>query len=737
MPVDPPAWPFSLDPFQKLGITAIDRGHSVLVAAPTGSGKTLVAEHAVDRALALGRRAFYTTPLKALSNQKLHDFRRRLGLTSVGLLTGDVAVLADAPVVVMTTEVLRNMLYASSNALDDLGCVILDEVHYLQDPYRGPVWEEVLIHTPPDVQFVCLSATVSNADELAGWMTSVRGTTEVVVRTERPVELINHYLIAERGRSGPVEFPTLIGGAPNPAGIEMDAARHRGPRRQGVPRSKWSTPSRAEVVQFLAENERLPAIFFVFSRAGCDEAALGLRNTGVQLTTGSEKVRIREVVERHTARLEVRDLAALDYERFVGILMAGVGAHHAGLVPPFKAAVEECFIAGLVKVVFATETLALGVNMPARAVVLDSLSRFKGHGHEPLTPGDYTQLTGRAGRRGLDPVGHAIVLWSPFDSFSQVAALAASRDFRLTSAFRPTYNMVVNLVGSHEPDEARRLLEQSFAQFQRAGRIAELRRARSGVRRSLRQVRSARASRRDPSRIARLEEELADMDAAIIDEADTLADRFGRMLGLLESWGMIDGWALTPEGQRLRRIYHESDLLIGIALGDGVLDGLDPAEFAGVVSMFVYEHRSREPAPPPWFPNANVDERAMRLTALHERLRLDEHAAHLDATRGVDATFLAPAHGWASGVGLDVMLDESNLSAGDFVRNIRQIIDLCGQLAQAASRPATRAAATRAVEALSHGIVAITQDETAVQGAMPMNDESTTATGSPIEADSP
>ena len=710
MSVDPPAWPFELDPFQKRGTAAIDRGHSVLVAAPTGSGKTLIAEHAVDRALSLGRRAFYTTPLKALSNQKLQDFRRRLGVDSVGLLTGDVAVHADAPVVVMTTEVLRNMLYAKSSALVDLGCVILDEVHYLQDAYRGPVWEEVIIHTPPDVQFVCLSATVSNASELAGWMTSVRGTTEVVVHTERPVELVNHYLIGERGRSDLVELPTLIGKAPNPVGIEMDDARHRGTRRRGMPRPKWFTPPRSEVVHFLAENNRLPAIFFVFSRAGCDEAALGLKNTGVQLTTAPEKVRIREVVERHTARLDARDLATLGYEQFIGTLVAGVGAHHAGLVPPFKVAVEECFIAGLVKVVFATETLALGVNMPAKAVVLDSLSRFKGHGHELLTPGDYAQLTGRAGRRGLDPVGHAVVLWSPFDSFAQVAALAASQDFRLTSAFRPTYNMVVNLVASHEPDEARRLLEQSFGQYQRAGRIEELRQTRNGLRRGLRQLRSARPSRRDPRRIDRLESDIRAADDAITGEADTLADRFGRMLGLLEAWQMIDGWSLTSCGKQLRRTYHESDLLIAIALGDGLFDGLTPAEFAGVVSMFVYEHRSREPAPPPWYPNSDVRDRAQRLTMLHGRLSSGETEARLSVTRGVDPAFLALAHGWASGVALDTVIENADLSAGDFVRNIRQVIDLCGQLAQSATRTATRVTASRAVTALSRGIVAMALD---------------------------
>ncbi|QXC61941.1 DEAD/DEAH box helicase [Aquihabitans sp. G128] len=478
---------FTLDRFQLEAIAAIDAGHNVLVAAPTGSGKTVVAEHAVARALAEGRRAFYTTPIKALSNQKYADLVRRHGADRVGLLTGDNAVNPDAGVVVMTTEVLRNMIYAGSAALDDLAWVVLDEVHYLQDTYRGPVWEEVIVHAPTEVRFVCLSATVSNADELAGWIAAARGHTETVVEHERPVELVNHYLVYEKASGDLVQLPTLVGGRPNPEGDRFDAPAMDGPkhlRYKQRGRSLWGSPRRGEVIEHLAGSDLLPAIYFIFSRAACDDAARSVLELGLRLTTHTERLRIRAIAEHHVAHLGAEDLAVLGYDRWLAGLEAGVAAHHAGMVPPFKEAVEACFVEGLVKAVFATETLALGINMPARSVVVETLSKFTGETHEDLTPSQYTQLTGRAGRRGLDPVGHALVLWSPWYGFDKVAALAASREFVLRSAFRPTYNMVVNLVRRYDRDQAHELLGRSFAQFQAdrsLGKLAHRRASRQAL----------------------------------------------------------------------------------------------------------------------------------------------------------------------------------------------------------------------------------------------------------------
>jgi ATP-dependent RNA helicase HelY len=466
-PAAPPAREFELDRFQLEAIAALDAGQSVLVSAPTGSGKTVVAEHAVERALAEGGKVFYTTPIKALSNQKFADLRRRHGADRVGLLTGDNAINGDAPVVVMTTEVLRNMIYARSRALDGLRFVVLDEVHYLQDAYRGPVWEEVIIHTPIDVKLVCLSATVSNAPELADWLSTVRGPTATVLEDRRPIELVNLFAVDDRTSERFHLIPTLVDGKPNPRGELFDQTAPRGATSsRDRTRRRYATPRRLDVIDELDQRDLLPAIYFIFSRAACDDAVQACAKAGLRLTTAEDRHQIRAIAERRVRGLSDQDLLVLGYDRWLAALESGVAAHHAGMVPPFKEAVEECFAAGLVKAVFATETLALGINMPARTVVIEKLTKWTGERHEFLTPGQYTQLTGRAGRRGIDEIGHAVVLWSPFVPFGDVASLAASRSFVLTSSFRPTFNMAANLVRRYSADEAHHLLNLSFAQYQ-------------------------------------------------------------------------------------------------------------------------------------------------------------------------------------------------------------------------------------------------------------------------------
>ena len=460
---------FPLDGFQTQALDALDDGRSVLVAAPTGSGKTLVAEYAVERALADRSKAFYTTPLKALSNQKFEDLGRMHGVGRVGLLTGDNSVNGDAPVVVMTTEVLRNMIYAASPALDGLRYVVLDEVHYLQDRYRGPVWEEVIVHLPPEVILVCLSATVSNAEEVAAWIETVRGSTAAVIEERRPVRLEHRYLVGERGNDTLHLLPTFMTDGdelrPNPEAARLDtrSAGRGGPH--GRSRSRLRTPSRPEIVELLGAEGMLPAIDFVFSRAGCDQAVQQCLAAGLRLTDSHERAQLRAIADARTGILDAADLEVLRYGEWRAGLEAGFAAHHAGMVPPMKEAVEEAFTLGLAKVVFATETLALGINMPARSVVIEKLSKFTGERHEFLTPGEYTQLTGRAGRRGIDDRGYAVVCWSPFVPFDQVASLAARRTDALRSSFRPTYNMAANLVHRYGAGEARHLLNLSFAQF--------------------------------------------------------------------------------------------------------------------------------------------------------------------------------------------------------------------------------------------------------------------------------
>jgi ATP-dependent RNA helicase HelY len=856
---------FPLDPFQERALDALDDGQSVLVAAPTGSGKTLVAEYAVAQALDRGKRAFYTTPIKALSNQKFHDLGRIHGSERVGLLTGDNSVNPDAPAVVMTTEVLRNMIYGRANALSGLDVVVLDEVHYLQDTYRGPVWEEVIIHLPASVRLVCLSATVSNAVELTDWIATVRGPTTAVIEERRPVRLQNLYMIGDRTSERLHLLPTLVDGRPNPEASRLDdeAVRGwRGNQRQRA-RRKLYTPRRVEVTERLEAESMVPAIYFIFSRNACDEAAQSCLDAGVVLTTGPERDRIREIVHARLGAMDDRDLAVLGYGKFLAGLEAGVAAHHAGMVPPFKEAVEACFVEGLVKVVFATETLALGINMPARSVVIEKLSKFTGEHHQFLTPGEYTQLTGRAGRRGIDTEGDAIVLWSPFVPFDQVAALATSRSFVLTSAFRPTYNMAANLVRSYPAEQAHHLLNLSFAQYQadrevvrletrlerRQAQLAELRemstspfgdiaeyrrlqrertaptssgalmevalaRLRPGdvvmierggfagraavlsigqrkggitrvraitpkrqlvtlsagefdrpprplaklelpvpfspnrqsfqreVARELERARLHPAAPERPEPLApdplathpvaddpdlrerlraatqadRAEREVDDLQTRVRGRSESLARRFDRVLRILDQWEYLDGWELTEAGQSLARLFHECDLLVTEALRQGLLDDLDAPAFAALLSVFTYEHRSPEAPPAPWFPSPTARKRWLAIEKLARQLNEVEEEAGLPVTRAPDPTFAAVAFAWAAGETFADVVEEEELSGGDFVRNMKQLIDLLRQLALLAPKPATRAVAAEAADRLFRGVVAAS---TAIDGDDP------------------
>jgi len=849
---------FPLDDFQLRAVDALDRGDSVLVAAPTGSGKTVVAEYAVARALTKGRRAFYTAPIKALSNQKYHDLAHVHGGDKVGLLTGDNAINGDAPIVVMTTEVLRNMIYGGSPGLRHLGVVVLDEVHFLQDTYRGPVWEEVIIHLPQKVRLVCLSATVSNAEELAAWMTTVRGPTAAIIEERRPVRLENLYMVGDKTSERLHLLPTLVDGRPNAEAARLDGeaahgwqggARHRARRR-------LFTPRRVEVVERLEQERMLPAIYFIFSRNACDDAAKACLDAGLRLTTGPERDRIREIVDGRLDGLDDHDLAVLGYGRFLAGLEVGIAAHHAGMVPPFKEVVEACFVEGLVKVVFATETLAVGINMPARTVVIEKLSKFTGEHHTFLTPGEYTQLTGRAGRRGIDNIGHAVVLWSPFVPFDQVAALASSRSFVLHSAFRPTYNMAANLVRSYTAERAHHLLNLSFAQYQadrdvvrletrldrrsallaelqaqatspygdideyrrlapreerrsgagekeidtalaglrpgdvimldkgkHAGRVAVLtvaQRKGSGTKvrvitpgrvqlplsaadfvtvpRAVGKValptpfapnkqsfqrevahrlekaklaprdRSPERHRRDAeaaqqahpvatdphladrlkaaAQAERVGREVDDLRQRVKSRSESLARKFDRVLRILETWGYLDGWSLTDSGERLARLFHECDLLVVECLRQGLLDDLDPASLAGLASVFTYEHRTSEPPPAPWFPSAKVRRLWTDIESVARELNAMEDEAGLPESRPPDPTFVAVAFAWAAGEGFAEVVEAEELSGGDFVRNVKQLIDLLRQIAEVAPNDATRRTAADASERLFRGVIA-------------------------------
>jgi len=858
---------FELDRFQLEALDALDAGRSVVVSAPTGSGKTVVADYAIARALAEGRKAFYTTPLKALSNQKYGELVARHGPDQVGLLTGDNAINGDAGVVVMTTEVLRNMIYAGSATLDGLRYVVLDEVHYLQNAYRGPVWEEVIIHAPAEVDLVCLSATVSNAEELADWIATVRADTATVIEDRRPVELRDLYLVGDRAAADPVLLPTLVDGRPNPEALGLDARRERS-GRPGPRRGRLYTPYRRDIVEVLGEADMLPAIFFIFSRKACDDAVAQCIRDGPPLSSAEDRRVVRELVEAHLDPLSDEDLRLLGYADWIAGLEAGFAAHHAGLVPPFKEAVEACFAAGALKVVFATETLSLGINMPARSVVIEKLTKFSGERHELLTAGEYAQLTGRAGRRGIDEVGYAVVPWSPWIGFEQVASMAGTRTYPLTSSFRPTYNMAVNLVSRYSAAQAHHLLNSSFAQYRAdadvvrlEARIERTRAAlveaetaavcergdvasyqalvrtrdagpgagsRSEVLGSLEALRPGdvvalpgrrRASRvavlstsrkkggevrvravtperhvlvlgagdfpspprsigrvalpapyepRNPSfqrrvassllsariddspegravrhglgdtrrgqrneagrllaehpvagcpdlgvhlraleRAGRLRREADRLERQVRGRSESLARQFDRVLGVLDAWGYLDGWELTSAGARLARLYHESDLLVAETVERGLLDGLGPEELAGVVSVLTFESRGRGAGgQTAHLPTGAIRQRWAAIEALAAELNAIEDASGLPLTRPPDPGFADTARRWARGGDLAPILESEEITGGDFVRNVKQLIDLLRQLGSLAPDPATAATARRCADAMLRGVVA-------------------------------
>ncbi len=848
---------FALDKFQLDAIASINEGRNVLVAAPTGSGKTVVAEYAVARAHRAGLRSFYTAPIKALSNQKFVELSTFYGASQVGLLTGDNSINPNAPIVVMTTEVLRNMIYARSQALDSLGVVVLDEVHFLQDAYRGPVWEEVIIHLESTVQLVCLSATVSNATELCDWLTLVRGPTTPIVETKRPIELTNHYLIGDKSSKAVRIFDTLIDGRANPEVLRFEqnkvtskfpqSARQtsRQSSRQFGSSNSLFAPSRSDIVKELAAKDLLPAIFFIFSRNQCDEAAQSCLKMGISLTTALEKREIVAIAHERLVDFSDDDLVALQFMQFIKQLEAGIGSHHAGIVPTFKEIVETCFARGLVKVVFATETLAVGINMPARAVVIDKITKFNGENHQMLKPSDYAQLTGRAGRRGLDDIGHALVVWSPFVTFDQVATLVASRSFVLNSAFRPTYNMAANLIRSTSQVQARHLLNLSFAQFQSGKDVVEIqariqRRSKerdrltlqaespfgdieeyrslqsktvppSEIDESLSQLRpgdvieagnlshvermvvltvaqrgdgtkisalsrsrlvqtfSARdfaqqvvplgyiklpstfapsnskflkeassrlatakikqASRlkqnRRPQRndhpvaddpdlklrlialesAARIDRELGQLEKRVSNSTQSVSNKFDELTELLGEYGFVDDWSLTRRGQMLSHIFHESDLLIAICVSDGVFDGLSAANMAALASIFVFQTRGGEESAS-HFPNNEMKVRWKSASKISQRLATSETNHGLVVHRGPEAGFMGAALDWVNGTSLVDVLEEDELTAGDFVRTIKQLIDLLRQLSMVLYEESDRAAASTASELCFRGVVA-------------------------------
>ncbi len=942
---------FELDDFQREACLSLQAGRGVLVAAPTGAGKTIVGEFAIYLALQRGLKAFYTTPIKALSNQKYAELAAKYGAAQVGLLTGDTSINGDAPVVVMTTEVLRNMLYADSDTLVDLGFVVMDEVHYLADRFRGAVWEEVIIHLPSEVQVASLSATVSNAEEFGAWLDTVRGQTDVIVSEHRPVPLWQHVMVgrkivdlfagdtsfdeiapsveataddaagrtaaggvaAGKGIAADASTPAVTAALPgrngfevNPELLSMARAESqmnfrgrfghggRNQRRQqrsqrdepqGAQRSPVRKASRPQVIASLDRQDLLPAITFIFSRAGCDAAVAQCVSAGLWLTNEREQLIIAQRVDEAAQDIPSDDLDVLGFWSWRDGLLRGLAAHHAGMLPTFKEVVEKLFVDGLVKAVFATETLALGVNMPARCVVLEKLDKFNGEAHVNITAGEYTQLTGRAGRRGIDVEGHAVVLWQPGTDPAAVAGLASRRTYPLNSSFRPTYNMSINLLAQFGRARAREILESSFAQFQADRSVvglarqvrsreeslagfskamtchlgdfteyARLRRAladaektasksssratksltedslsrllpgdvvdvpggkspglavvlssdhesreprpavmtldnqlrriglhdvegplapitriripksfnakvpksrrdlASSVRNAIREHRPPAPPRRDDDfgrsaaapnqekRIAELRRELRahpchgcseredharwserwwklrqETDGLIRQiqgRTNTIAKTFDRVCGVLTGYGYLETsdtgvLTISADGQRLRRIYGEKDLLISQSLRMGAFNDLDAAEIAALASALVYQAKREDRGLRPKMPSVSLESAVD--TVVHEWSALEdvEEANKLPLTGEPELGLVWPIFKWAKGRHLQDVLSGTDLAAGDFVRWVKQVIDLLDQLADIPNLdPRVARLCAEAIKLVKRGVVA-------------------------------
>jgi len=724
------SFPFPLDDFQIAGCQALESGKGVLVAAPTGAGKTIVGEFAVDLAILSGTKCFYTTPIKALSNQKFSELVTRYGESKVGLLTGDTSINSEAQIVVMTTEILRNMIYANSSTIDKLKYVVMDEVHYLADKFRGAVWEEILIHLPESVQVVSLSATVSNAEEFGEWLQTVRGDTEIIVSEIRPVPLYQHVLFGNRLID---LFDEEMKLNPELTKLERDTYRQVRGNWRDKPKGP-KTLSRPDVIEKLDREGLLPAITFIFSRKACDAAVKQCLQSGIKLTNENDRARIRTIVSKNIGNLAQEDLVVLGYYEWLEGLEKGIAAHHAGLLPAFKTTVEELFQEGLVKSIFATETLALGINMPARTVVLEKLSKWNGEGHVAISAGEYTQLTGRAGRRGIDIEGNAVILWNNDLDSNSVGGLASTRTYPLKSSFKPTYNMSVNLISQFGADKARSSLESSLAQFQAdkavvglAKQIRKSERIRddqfkesachlgdfidySQMRADIKklEVVSKRDRRRrleseeeiasirkrmksHPShacpdrenharfseRAQRIQREIDGLTERINTRTNVIAKRFDRIKLILNELGYIQKGEVSNSGRMLAKIYGETDLLIAESIRDGVFNHLNAVDLVTVISVFVYESRAEENAK---VPRGEVAEALSKISKIYGKIFNIENDHNLEPMRAPDFGFCWPAQRWANGHSLTAVLKDSDLTVGDFVRNMKQIVDLLRQL---------------------------------------------------------
>lgn len=739
-------FPFELDDFQKDACRCITDGKSVVVCAPTGAGKTVIAQHAIHCALEQGKKVFYTTPLKALSNQKYNDFSEKYGIDKVGLLTGDTSINRGAQIVVMTTEVFRNMLYGTNfgsvtDNLKDVKYVILDEVHYMNDEQRGTVWEESIIYCPTNVQIVALSATVANADKLTEWINTVHSRTELINTDFRPVPLRFYYFDSSQPNT---LLPLLT---PNGT-LNKKIKPEKKEFKRGKAVQKRNTVK--DVVRNLHEKNMLPAIYFTFSRKKCDEQME--KCASLCLVTPKEQEEIRQIIDDYIA-----ENPYLYKNKHIEYLMLGVASHHAGLLPGWKVLVEKLFQKGLIKVVFATETLAAGINMPARSTVISSISKRTDNGHRTLTPSEFLQMSGRAGRRGMDEIGYVVIVGTPFQTPEEVAELVLSDANPLESKFSPSYSMVLNLLQRFTLEEAKELVLKSFGYFSSNSRIEPLLAVKDEYeckidecnsfvcyckktnddlleynkireiyvqnRRIFKTIQKQEKKKNRPLNeeaaefgrqtkamlqkmhsyecdtcklfkkhmkildvLARYSAKEKALEKEIEKQKDIFWNKFLSHRAVLMDYGYIKDDYPTERGITISQIRSENELFLAQVIFSGVLDGLTPAELASVICAIMTEDmRADLYSQLPLSPN--VRKRLNKIKDIRRDLDKKQKNHDVEDPMYVNGFYSPLIEMWATGSEWDDIIDQVDMGEGDIVRCFKRVIDVLRQFCTISNIP--------------------------------------------------
>lgn len=730
-------FPFELDDFQKEACEVIDNGESVVVCAPTGAGKTVIAQHAIHRALEQGCRIFYTTPLKALSNQKFYDFGEKYGYDKVGLLTGDTSINRGAQVVIMTTEVFRNMLYgtnfgAVADNLKDVRYVVLDEVHYMNDEQRGTVWEESIIYCPTNIQIIALSATVANCDELTNWINTVHSKTKLVNTDFRPVPLRFYYFDS----SQPFKLLPLL----TPEGKLNKKIRPERPQwAKGKDKRKKTYVK--QIIQNLADANMLPAIYFTFSRKKCDEQME--KCAGLGLNTKAEQEEIKAFIDEFIA-----ENPHLYGNKHIEYLIQGVASHHAGLLPAWKNLVEKLFQKGLIKVVFATETLAAGINMPARSTVISATSKRTDSGHRMLTANEFLQMSGRAGRRGMDEVGYVTIVGTSFQTPEEVAELVLSGSNPLESRFSPSYSMVLNLLQRFTLEESKELILKSFGYYSSDFRLKpilaqieqfnneinernfvcpshlsddklleydKLRflyvQNRQTYKKILRQekqkhrplspevIEFGERNKADLHKlqsfacdlckhykkhsknievIKRIESKKKKLQKEIEKQKDIYWNKFLAHRAVLQDYGYLQNDYPTEKGKTTSQIRAENELFLAEIIFSGVLENLTPSQLAGVICAITTEELRIEI---PYVPFSEPVRKTLnKIRNIKKKLAKAQANYDIDSPLNINPYFSSMIELWVEGAEWETVTEQIDIGEGDIVRAFKRVVDVLRQL---------------------------------------------------------